>query len=132
MTPMLADISNNWILGCTIVGTLTSVGALLVAVVAINKKQEVKVDQPLDVQLVENFVGKSEFDSHEKENRREFEALRNDLREDRRNNEVHASQRSKTIFDEIKSVRMELSAKIDSMPSRIIADLRNSKGLLDD
>ena len=133
MTPLLADITSAeaWILGCTIVGALTGVGALVVAIAAMNKKQEVSVDQPLNVQLLESFVTKSEFANHAADNKRDVDSIRVELREDRRNNEVHASQRSAGIYKKIDEVRSELSEKIDAMPSRIVADLRNAKGLLE-
>ena len=121
----------GWILGCTIVGALTGVGALVVAIAAMNKKQEVKVDQPLNVQLLESFVTKSEFTSHTADNKNDLDSIRAELREDRRNNEQHASARSAGIYRKIDEVRSELSEKIDAMPSRIVADLRNAKGLLE-
>jgi hypothetical protein len=54
---------------------------------------------------------------------RDIVVLREDMKTDRHNNEVHASERSSKIYDEIKSVRNELSDKIDDMPSRIIDQL---------
>ena len=49
--------------------------------------------------------------------------LRDDMKEERRNNEVHASQRSAGLHSKIESVRSELTDKIDDMPNRIIDQL---------
>ena len=63
--------------------------------------------------------------------------VQSELREDRHNNEVHASERGKTLFakleanrteldQKIEDVRRELSDKIDAMPERVIATLKNT------
>jgi hypothetical protein len=41
-------------------------------------------------------------------------------------------ERARRIYRHVDAVRSELSNKIEGMPSRIIADLRNAKGLLHD
>lgn len=127
---MFAELTGLEI-GSIITGFVFGAIGLLIAGVSAFKKQEVRVDQPLNVQLLETFVAKSEFTNHVTENKKDFEAMRNELREDRKNNEIHASQRSSGIYKKIDDVREELSEKIDQMPSKIIADLRNAKGLLE-
>lgn len=127
---MLAEMSGLEI-GALICSLIFGGVGMLVGITGLFKKQDVKVDQPLNVQLLESFTTKKDFDSHAADNKREFEAIRTELREDRKNNEIHASARSKSIYDKIDDVREELSDKIDAMPSRIVADLRNAKGLLE-
>jgi hypothetical protein len=39
--------------------------------------------------------------------------------------------RARRTYGHVDDVRKELAGKLDGMPSRIIADLRNAKGLLD-
>jgi hypothetical protein len=103
-----------------------------------NRKQRREVTFP------EELTPRREFDQHVKE----FSAckaqcllsnqrVQSELREDRHSNEVHASERSKTLFtkleanrkeldDKIESTRRELSEKIDEMPERVIATLKNT------
>ena len=130
---MLAEFSaaEGWILGCTIVGAICGLGALVVAIVTINKKQDVKLDQPLSIQLLESFVAKSEFTAHVNDNKQDLERIRAEQKKDRQEMDVHGSMERKSIYNEIGLVRKELSQKIDAMPSRIVADLRNAKGLLE-
>lgn len=56
------------------------------------------------------------LDAHDSEFRRIYDQMKMDSAA----NQVHASERSKTLFNEVKAVREELTAKIDSMPDRII------------
>lgn len=127
---MLAEM-NGLETGGLICSIIFGFFGVVVAITGLFKKSEVKVEQPLNVQLLESFTSKKDFDAHASDNKREFEAIRSELREDRHNNEVHASQRSAGIYKRIEAVREELSGKMDKMPSRIIADLRNAKGLLE-
>jgi hypothetical protein len=127
---MFAEMSGLEI-GALICSLIFGGVGMFVGVMGLFKKQDVKVEQPLNVQLLESFVGKTDFQNHAADNKREFDAIRTELREDRRNNEVHASQRSAGVYKRIEAVQTELSKKMDDMPSRIIADLRNAKGLLE-
>ena len=63
--------------------------------------------------------------------------IENEIKEDRHQNQVHASTRSQTLFSQIEKVReeldskleetrRELSEKIDDMPERVIATLKNT------
>jgi hypothetical protein len=60
---MFAEIStvDQWMIGFTGLMALATFGALVVMIVALNKKQQVRVETPLDVQTVESFVSKAEF-----------------------------------------------------------------------
>lgn len=65
--------SEKWILGCTIVMAFAAIGALVVAIIALNKKTETQISpQPLAVELVkelhEQFAGLEPFEKHVEHN----------------------------------------------------------------
>ena len=62
-------------LGCTILMALCTVGALATAIVALNKKQEVSIEQPLVVKFAAEFVHKNEFEQVKLKNEHEHENL---------------------------------------------------------
>jgi hypothetical protein len=62
---------------------------------------------------------KRRLDSHDKD----IAKIHDEFRQDREKNEVHASQRSQTIFRAIDELRRELTEKIDSTPERLIDTL---------
>ncbi|MDE2098219.1 MAG: hypothetical protein KGL39_13270 [Patescibacteria group bacterium] len=67
MIPILAEISNDWILGCTIASTFCGVCGVAIALVALNKKTPIQVSpQPLAVEVVEElhkqFADKQDFE----------------------------------------------------------------------
>lgn len=74
LTPIFAEAvpisaTEAWILGCTIIGAITGIGALVVAIIAVRKKVDVQVTpQPLAVQMVqelhERFANKEDFEKH--------------------------------------------------------------------
>jgi hypothetical protein len=77
-------------------------------------------------------ASKEEFDKHVEEDKAEHDRLTAELKQDRHDNQIHASQRSSKIFDEIKNLRTDLEKKIDDankttngMPDRIVALLKN-------
>jgi hypothetical protein len=61
---MLAEISvtDQWIIGTSIVMCASTLGALVVMIIALEKKQAVRVDQPLEVQFAAEFVHRNEFE----------------------------------------------------------------------
>ena len=42
-----------WILGCTIVMAFAAIAACVVSIIALNKKQDVKVEQPVSITITE-------------------------------------------------------------------------------
>lgn len=74
---MIATITEGemWILGCTILTALCAVAAVIIAILALNKKQEVRVDQPLEVQFAADFVPHKAFDKLVADNNREHENI---------------------------------------------------------
>lgn len=73
----------------------------------------------------QNAEVKRRLDGHDVDVRRIYD----EIKEERAANQVHQSERSKTLFNEIRGVREELTEKIDEMPDRIIR-LLNELNLL--
>jgi hypothetical protein len=87
----------QWMLGLGIMGAFVSFGALVVAVIAINKKTDVKVSpQPLTVRLIEElheqFAGKKAFEELARSN----------------------TERHGQIFSEIRRVEKERREDVDA------------------
>ena len=140
ITPIIAEATN------TFMGEFVYAGLALLAGIAsgigimayFRKAEATRLEQPIATQIngevnvrtldkfaTRDFVTERHaevgrrLDSHDKE----ISALRDDMKEERRNNEVHASQRSAGLHSKIESVRSELTDKIDDMPNRIIDQL---------
>jgi DNA anti-recombination protein RmuC len=78
------------------------------------KKQSVELSpDPVTVQFAKRFADKHEFDRHVQENAQQHEALRGKLDQDRQQSNEHISQRQKTIFDAINSMRSTFEKKMD-------------------
>ena len=73
---MLAELSGLEI-GGVICGMVFGAGALLISVVAVNKKQDVRVEQPVSVTITEElhkiFASKETFETHVAENKKEHD-----------------------------------------------------------
>jgi len=110
-----------------------TIGALIVSIVAMNKRQEVKVEQPLMVEFTKEFVQHVEFDQHKRDMAVGFAQ-----RDAQRSKDLQDSTDSRRlIYDKIdetrievseqtEAVRRELSQKIDAIPGEIITLLRNT------
>ena len=73
MNPFFADISNAWMLGCTIVMTVVCLASLAVTYF---KKTDTQISpQPLIVAMEKEFTTKNEFANHNADNRREHENI---------------------------------------------------------
>lgn len=118
-----------WLILSLTFSTLVSVGTFVVLIS--NRKQR------REISFTETPASKKEFDNHVAETRVNFTAVRAELAADRHTNQVHASERSKTLFHKMESTRTELdtkiedtrrelSEKIDAMPERVIATLKNT------
>jgi len=132
---MLGEITagEQWMLGSTIVMAIGTIGALIVSIVAMNKRQEVKVEQPLMVEFTKEFVQHVEFDQHKRDMAVGFAQ-----RDAQRSKDLQDSTDSRRlIYDKIdetrievseqtEAVRRELSQKIDAIPGEIITLLRNT------
>jgi len=93
--------------------------------------------QKREVSFSETPASKKEHDQHVADTRANFIAVRDEMARDRQTNQVHASKRSETLFHKmettrteldtkIEDTRRELSEKIDAMPERVIATLKNT------
>ncbi len=65
------------------------------------------------------FTRKTEFDQHVTETRNNFVVMRDELKRDRESNQVHASERSKTIFRELKETREKLERQVDDQTEKL-------------
>lgn len=146
ITPIFAEASNAF-MGQFVYAGLALIGGILagLGIMAYIKRPEpTQLEQPIrtttegevQVRNIDKYATRDFVtERHAEVNRRldghdkALADLRDDMKEDRKQNEIHASARSSKIYDEIKSVRSELSDKIDNMPERII-DTLNKLGLL--
>jgi hypothetical protein len=92
-------------------------------------------DEHISVKLVENFVTRTGLNNHPRiSNRWEFDKIWAPGRDENaaiRHEIATAVQHSQEmLMDKLEKNRCELSNKLDHIPSRIIADLNNAKGLL--
>ena len=82
-------------------------------------------------------ASKIEFDQFTTTTNGNFVQIREEMKQDRQANQIHASERSKTLFAQmehirteldtkIEDTRRELASKIDDTPDRIITTLRNT------
>ena len=95
---------------------------------------EGKIPQPLRTTREDKFVSEKDCASRHKDETNKITQLHQQLiamEASRETQRQLASEDRKSIYSHIDHVRRELSDKIEAMPSRIIADLRNAKGLLD-
>jgi hypothetical protein len=156
ITPLLADATANWLMGTTIVSCLACVGAVIIALVALNTKTATVVSpQPLIVALEKEFVSRKDFkehvgaftahatkcdDAHVSIGKRITEVEKYSSSEIERHIEIVREQiyevgryvsglQTATKLQDQQLNRMERN--VSELPSKIVADLRNAKGLLD-
>jgi hypothetical protein len=102
-----------WILGCTIVMACAAIAACVVSVIALNKKQDVKVEQPVSITVTEElhdmFAAKDVFEKHCEETKRGFDLCAQQRGEDLR----AASASRKTIYDKIEEASEKLRDDLD-------------------
>lgn len=136
ITPILAESSLQGVTGDYFKSFMTVAGWLLgiVAVIWGLRQRTTRIEpDPLRVEKIDKLATREFCQAkHTEVERRllghdqDIAALRADMKEDRRNNEIHASQRSAGLHSKIDNVRIELSEKIDGMEARIIATLKNT------
>lgn len=124
-TPDANSFLQFWLILSLIFSTLVSIGTF--AVMVLNRKQK------REVSFEFTPASKEEHDEHVAETKATFDAIRKELKEDRHDNQVHASTRSASIYKQIENTRVELEKKIQSVaddvrdtPERVIAILRNA------
>ena len=130
MNLLLAEISAGeiWMIALT---------AGMLAVMAIGtfwKKTDVQVQQPLDVQLAEARVSQDDFNAHKERVDKELSLLWTTVRTEntaiRREITDAVSHSQEVLMEKLENNRVELAGRLDHLPSRVIADLRNAKGLM--
>jgi len=112
MTPILAELTGLETAGLICAIIFGGIGSL-VGVIAMFKKQEVAVQQPVDIQIIEQFVSKAEFNAHVATVNREIFQLREIFRKEipemeRRISEAGENRVGK-LHDRINDVLSEVS-----------------------
>jgi hypothetical protein len=59
----------GWTLACAIVGAVCMIGTLICGIILIYKKQDMRVEQPLEVQFAKQYVPTHAFEKHLEENK---------------------------------------------------------------
>lgn len=97
--------AEKWMVAGMIIGLLLTFGALVISIIALNKKAAVEVSpQPLDVNLVEQFASRREFLEHVRDNDKQRAILHKRLDE---------------------AIR-DYNEKFQSLPNELVALLRNT------
>jgi len=119
-----------------IIGLFANIGMAMATIYMARhagKQREILPD-PLRVQKMEKLAAEKDCMARHADSTRGIEQLHQQLIELEKSRETarqQASEDRRAIYKHIDVVRLELSQKIDDMPSKIIADLRNAKGLLE-
>lgn len=95
------------------IGVLVAIGANIIVLLRGNRAQK------REVSFEFTPASKAEHDQHVADTANNFAAVREELKEDRRRNEVHASERSKTIFKELKDNRERLEDQISAVDKKV-------------
>lgn len=96
--------------------------------------------QRREISFSETPAGKKEFDQFTLTTNNNFVQVRDEMIRDRADNQREAGVRGQTLFNELKSTRVELdnkiettrrelSEKIDGMEGRVIATLKNTNAI---
>jgi len=94
-------------------------------------------DKPSPAEVLQaasdRFAEKEILEEHIGETKRSFVALQEELKRDRHDNQIHASQRSAGLYKKIEETRENLEEKLGDLardvqnaPDRILAILRNT------
>jgi hypothetical protein len=104
-------------------GLLAAIVGNISMAIALRKRKETRriEPQPFDVRVIDSMAREKDCLSRHDEIQREIVGMRNRRDQDMKD----ASLSRKAVYEQINKVRGELSDKIDTMPDRIIATLRN-------
>lgn len=131
-TPEAHSFLQFWVIIAFLVMIVAQIVSIIVAIA--NRKQQ------REVSFTFTPASKVEFDHHVNETRDNFIQIRAEQKADRHENQVHASARQATLFNELKSTRVELDSKIEStrrelatkiddMEGRVITTLKNTSAI---
>lgn len=138
ITPLFADLSTvNPVTLKDVIIMVIGIGGFVILILNHVKKPSTAITpDPLNVRNIDKLATRDFVQERDREYVRrldghddEISQLREDMKEDRKQNEIHASARSGKIYDEISNLRKELTEKIDDMPDRVI-DTLNKLGKL--
>jgi len=131
--------AEKWILGCTIIGAICGIGALVVAVISLNKKQETVISpQPLAITIVEEmhkrFASKEAFDELAKNNTARHSQLFSRIDQVEREARVEMERKFTELNDERRRTLENLNTKIDflqkeirDLPGKVVVDVLNAQ-----
>src|SRR5262245_52784807 len=98
-------------------GVLLSSGASLLAIIRSGRAQKREIQQPLLVRPDERFASRDDFDKHVQQNREDFGTVREEMKQDRQENQVHASTRASALYKQIETTQDKLRSEI-----RVVSD----------
>jgi hypothetical protein len=130
MIAQITDIGPDWLKNMAIFITCLAMTTYYVRGIFTGKQKR-------EISFTEEAASKREFDQFTATTNTNFVQIRDEMKRDRESNQIHASQRSQTLFTQmektrsdldtkVEDVRRELSEKIDDMPERIITTLKNT------
>jgi hypothetical protein len=90
------------------------IGQIVTIVVMLSNRK-----QKREVNFAFTPASKAEHDQHVTETANNFQAVRTEMAADRKANEIHASQRSQTIFRELKDNRERLEDQISNLDKKV-------------
>lgn len=131
-TPNPTGFLEFWIILAFLLGVLVNIATLYTSLS--NRKQR------REVTMTEEMTPLQTFRAFTTETASAFSAIRQEWKEERTRSEFHSTGRSNALGEKIEAVRLELdrkiegtrsqlSDKIDDMPDRVIATLRNTGAL---
>jgi DNA anti-recombination protein RmuC len=112
-----------------------AIGQVISIFISISNRKQAR-----EVSFTFTPASKEEFDQFTASTNGNFVQIREEMKQDRHENQIHASARQAKLFDEIKSIRTELDRKlednrreladkIDNMSDRVIATLKNTNAI---
>lgn len=90
-------------------GVLVAIGANMITMFRVNRKQQREVSFSFEP------ASKKEFDQFTITANANFVQIRDEMKQDRADNQKHASERSKTLFAELKDTRLYLDKRINRL-----------------
>jgi hypothetical protein len=86
--------------------------------------------QKREVSFSETAASKKEFDQFTAVTNANFVQVRDEMKKDRAENQIHASQRQKTIFEALEKVRVEVTDKHDELRAEIQRNFQDTERAL--
>lgn len=106
-TPDATHFLQFWLIIALIISVVSGLASIVTAFSG--RKQRREVSFPF------NPASKEEFDQFTATTNTNFVQIRDEMKRDRESNQIHASERQKTLFIEIKATRNELLERTDAI-----------------